>query len=101
MRYLLNILLNNDITRTGNKNQRGNLRTLYKPRKQLNNTQQKDTKHKIHQVQTNVSETNSRSNESEPRCSGRVSNFCLLQHSTKKTNQYPFDLFSDNRHQYL
>ena len=51
MRYLLNLLLNNDITKKGKKNQRGNLRTLYKPRKQLNNKQQKDTKHKIHQVQ--------------------------------------------------
>ena len=83
MRYLLNLLLNNDITKKGKKNQRGNLRTLYKPRKQLNNKQQKDTKQKIHKVQTNASETNSRSNESEPRCSGRVSSSCLLQHTRR------------------
>ena len=45
--------------------------------------QQKDTKHKIHKVQTNAIETNSRSNESEPRCSVRVSNSCLLQHPSR------------------
>ena len=38
--------------------------------------QQNDTKQKIHKVQTNASVTNSRSNESEPRCSGRVRSSC-------------------------
>jgi hypothetical protein len=45
MRYLLNLLLNNDITKKGKKNQRGNLRTLYKPRKQLNNKKTQSTKY--------------------------------------------------------
>jgi hypothetical protein len=60
-----------------------NLRTLYKPRKQLNNKQQNDTKPKIHKVQTNASEMSSLWNESEPRCSGRVSSSCLLQHTRR------------------
>jgi hypothetical protein len=45
MRYLLNLLLSNDITKKGKKNQRGNLRTLHKPRKQLNNKKTQSTKY--------------------------------------------------------
>jgi hypothetical protein len=45
--------------------------------------QQTTTRHKTHKVQINASVTNSRSNESEPRCSGRVSSSCLLQHTRR------------------
>ena len=66
-------------------------RTIYKPGKRREKRQQ--TKHKtIHQQRTN--NMDSQWKGSEPRCSGKVSNSCLLQY----TRQPPYMFMKGTKH---